>query len=57
PPWLSSHPLNRERIQYLNGAIVRQNLNRFAYEGLAEHQKILAAVKQTLEAAKDKPTA
>ncbi|HAN46911.1 MAG TPA: peptidase M48 Ste24p [Cyanobacteria bacterium UBA8156] len=49
PPWLSSHPLNRERIQYLEGAIASQNLNRFAYEGLAEHQQILTTVKQILD--------
>ncbi len=40
PAWLSSHPNTKQRIDYLERLIVDRNLNRYAYEGVAQHQEI-----------------
>lgn len=40
PVWLSSHPNTKERIGYMERAIVDNSLNRYAYEGVEQHQKI-----------------
>ena len=40
PAWLSSHPNTKERISYMEQLIVDNNLNRYSYEGVAQHQKI-----------------
>jgi predicted Zn-dependent protease len=40
PAWLSTHPNSKERISYLENLIVQNNLNRYAYEGVGQHQKI-----------------
>ena len=40
PVWISSHPNTKERIGYMERLIVDNNLNRYAYEGVEEHQKI-----------------
>ena len=40
PAWLSTHPNSKQRIKYMEELIVDNNLNRYAYEGVARHQKI-----------------
>ena len=40
PAWLSSHPNTKERISYMEKLIVDNNLNRYSYEGVEQHQKI-----------------
>ncbi len=40
PAWLSSHPNTKERISYMEQLIVDNNLNRYSYEGVEQHQKI-----------------
>ena len=40
PAWLSSHPNSEQRITYMERLIVDNNLDRYAYEGVAPHQKI-----------------
>ena len=38
PVWLSTHPLIDQRVDYIKELIVSSKLNRYAYEGVAEHQ-------------------
>ena len=40
PAWLSSHPNTKQRIAYMEQLIVDNNLDRYAYEGVARHQEI-----------------
>lgn len=40
PAWLSSHPNSEQRIAYMERLIVDNNLDRYAYEGVAPHQEI-----------------
>ncbi len=40
PAWLSSHPNTKQRIDYMERLIVDRNLNRYAYEGVSQHQEI-----------------
>lgn len=40
PAWLSTHPETQERVRYLETLIASNNLNRYAYEGVSEHEKI-----------------
>jgi beta-barrel assembly-enhancing protease len=40
PAWLSTHPNTKQRVSYIEELIVSNNLNRYAYEGVMEHQKI-----------------
>ena len=40
PAWLSSHPNSEQRIDYMEQLIVDRNLDRYAYEGVAQHQEI-----------------
>ncbi len=40
PAWLSSHPNTKARISYMEQLIVDNNLNRYSYEGVEQHQKI-----------------
>lgn len=40
PAWLSTHPQTEARINDLENLIIKNNLNRYAYEGVAKHQKI-----------------
>ncbi|MEO1671237.1 MAG: M48 family metallopeptidase [Cyanobacteria bacterium J06631_2] len=44
--WMSSHPNSKQRIAYLERLVVEQNLDRYAYEGVYQHQ----AIKQLVEA-------
>ncbi|MGK7958585.1 MAG: M48 family metalloprotease [Crocosphaera sp.] len=49
PAWLSTHPDTSDRVKYIEAAIVRNNFNRFAYEGVERHQEIRKKVVQILE--------
>lgn len=40
PAWLSTHPQTEARISDMENLIIKNNLNRYAYEGVAKHQKI-----------------
>jgi beta-barrel assembly-enhancing protease len=40
PAWLSTHPNTNQRVSYIEELIVSNNLNRYAYEGVMEHQKM-----------------
>ena len=46
PAWLSSHPNTKARIAYMERLIVDNNLNRYNYEGVEQHQKIKQLVKK-----------
>ncbi|AFZ37182.1 peptidase M48 Ste24p [Stanieria cyanosphaera PCC 7437] len=46
PAWLSTHPQSKDRISDLENLIIKNNLNRYAYEGVAKHQKISQKVAQ-----------
>ena len=49
PAWLSTHPDTSDRVKYIETEIVRNNFNRFAYEGVERHQEIRKKVVQLLE--------
>lgn len=49
PPWLSTHPDSKARVEYLEAAIIDNGYNRYAYEGVERHAQIQARVKQLLE--------
>ncbi len=49
PAWLSTHPHTGDRVKYIEEMIISNNLNRYAYEGVEEHQKIRATVKELWE--------
>ncbi|MEL4897934.1 M48 family metallopeptidase [Crocosphaera sp. Alani8] len=49
PAWLSTHPNTSDRVKYIEAEIVRNNFNRFAYEGVERHQQIRKKVVQLLE--------
>lgn len=42
--WLDSHPAGRERVEYLEDIIVRNNYNRYAYEGIADYVTMQASL-------------
>jgi Peptidase family M48 len=46
--WLDSHPAPIERVRYLEEMITRNGYNRYAYEGVASHNKIRNRLKQIL---------
>ncbi|WP_009633147.1 M48 family metallopeptidase [Synechocystis sp. PCC 7509] len=48
PSWLSSHPATENRVDYLEKLIVRNQYNRYAYEGVGQHAEIKAKVKKLL---------
>lgn len=48
PSWLSSHPATDDRVDYLEKLIVRNQYNRYAYEGVGKHAEIKAKVKKLL---------
>ncbi|MGK7939936.1 MAG: M48 family metallopeptidase [Crocosphaera sp.] len=50
PAWLSTHPDTSDRVKYIEAEIVRNNFNRFAYEGVERHQTIRKKVLDLLEA-------
>ena len=49
PAWLSTHPDLGDRVKYIEAEIVRNNFNRFAYEGVERHQQIRKKVVQIIE--------
>ena len=50
PAWISSHPNTEDRIAYLKTLVERGGYNRYAYEGIVEHEEIQAIVARELEA-------
>ncbi len=48
PSWLSSHPATDDRVEYLEKLLVRNQYNRYAYEGVGRHAEIKAKVKKLL---------
>ncbi|MDJ0507778.1 MAG: M48 family metallopeptidase [Crocosphaera sp.] len=50
PAWLSTHPDTSDRVKYIEAEIVRNNFNRFAYEGVERHQEIRKKVLDLLAA-------
>ena len=54
PAWLSTHPNTSDRVKYIETEIVRNNFNRFAYEGVERHQQIRQKVVQLIEEHKAK---
>lgn len=53
PVWLSTHPGGAERVRYLESLIITNSYNRYAYEGVAKHQKIKDQVKQIIKERED----
>ncbi|MGB3653899.1 MAG: M48 family metallopeptidase [Rivularia sp. (in: cyanobacteria)] len=54
PVWLSTHPGGGERVRYLETLIATNGYNRYAYEGVAPHQKIKDKVKQIMKEREEK---
>ena len=54
PAWLSTHPGGGERVAYLEELIATNGYNRYAYEGVAKHQKIKDKVKQIMKEKEEK---
>ena len=54
PAWLSTHPGGAERVSYLEELITTNGYNRYAYEGVAKHQKIKDKVKQIMKEREEK---
>lgn len=52
-PWFSTHPGSLERVRYLETLITDNGYNRYAYEGIEEHQRIQALVRAELKKAKE----
>ena len=52
PVWLASHPKPGDRARNIKQAIVSHGYNRYAYEGVAEHQKIQTQVEAIIEQCK-----
>ena len=50
PAWLASHPHPEDRVEYLKSLVERGGYNRYAYEGIIEHEEIQAIVARELEA-------
>ena len=48
-PWFSSHPVSQKRVRYLETLIIENGYNRYAYEGIAEHQRIQKLVRSQLK--------
>jgi predicted Zn-dependent protease len=51
--WLSSHPVTKQRVSYLETLVERNGYNRYAYEGVARHAEIKARVKKLLAETQD----
>ncbi|PZD70345.1 Beta-barrel assembly-enhancing protease [Acaryochloris thomasi RCC1774] len=50
PEWLSSHPGNEKRVNYLEELIEQNGYNRYTYEGVAEHLEMQERVQAILDA-------
>lgn len=46
PAWLSTHPNTEQRVAYIENLVISNNLNRYAYEGIIEHQKMKQKAKK-----------
>jgi predicted Zn-dependent protease len=46
PAWLSTHPDADERIKNLEQLIIKNNFDRYAYEGVTQHQKMQQKVQK-----------
>ncbi len=46
PAWLSTHPVTNSRVEYIEELITSNNLDRYSYEGVEKHQRM---VKKTQE--------
>jgi Zn-dependent protease with chaperone function len=46
PAWLSTHPDADERIKNLENMIIKNNFDRYAYEGVTQHQKMQQKVQK-----------
>ncbi|MEL7506506.1 MAG: M48 family metalloprotease [Cyanobacteria bacterium J06633_23] len=55
-PWMSSHPAPQERVDYLQAIVENGGYNRYAYEGVLDHEAMqtLADVELTAHEAKSK---
>ncbi len=49
PAWLSTHPDTEDRVSYIEDIIISNNLNRYAYEGVEQHQEIKKRVTKLWE--------
>ncbi len=56
PSWIASHPNPEDRVTYLKTLVERGSYNRYAYEGIASHEEIQAAVARELAAYEAKQT-
>ncbi|MEL6228830.1 MAG: M48 family metalloprotease [Cyanobacteria bacterium J06627_3] len=55
-PWMSSHPAPQERVDYLQAIVENGGYNRYAYEGVLDHEAMqtLADIELTAHEAKSK---
>ncbi len=53
-PWLSSHPVSRDRVRYLEQLIQENGYNRYAYEGVERHLAMQAKAREILTARQKK---
>lgn len=53
--WADSHPIGRERVRYLEDLIVRNNYNRYGYEGVADYIAIQQSLTGTIANASNSP--
>ncbi len=48
PEYLSSHPSSSRRVEYLEALVQQNGYNRFAYEGMKEHNEVRDRLKSVL---------
>ncbi|MEL6158790.1 MAG: M48 family metalloprotease [Cyanobacteria bacterium J06627_32] len=56
PTWLSTHPNPADRVTYLKTLVEQGGYNRYAYEGIANHEEIQAIVARELAAYESEQT-
>lgn len=49
-PWMSSHPAPQERVDYLQAIVENGGYNRYAYEGVLDHEAMQALAEVELAA-------
>ncbi|MEO0867615.1 MAG: M48 family metallopeptidase, partial [Cyanobacteria bacterium J06642_11] len=49
-PWLASHPAPQERVDYLQAIVENGGYNRYAYEGVLDHEAMQARAETELAA-------
>ncbi|MEM9806784.1 MAG: M48 family metallopeptidase [Cyanobacteria bacterium P01_D01_bin.56] len=52
-PWLASHPAPQERVDYLQAIVENGGYNRYAYEGVLDHEAMQARADVELAAYED----